>query len=534
MQALRNRIAARTAVVGIVGQGYVGLPLSLVFHEARFRVLGFDIDPAKVAALSRGESFIQHIGSERVTAAVASERYSATADFDRLRECDAICICVPTPLGAHREPDNSFIHATAREIARRLRRGQLVVLESTTYPGTTEEEVLPILEKSGLECPGDFLLAFSPEREDPGRKDFSTRTTPKLVGGVNPPSTEAAAALYGACVERVVAVSHARVAESAKLLENIFRSVNIALVNELKMILDRMGIDVWEVIRAAATKPFGFMPFYPGPGLGGHCIPLDPFYLSWKAAEHGEWARFIELAGEINSRMPRYVIEKLTIALNRERKSIQGSKVLVLGLAYKANVDDDRESFLRDPGAAEGGWSTGRLLRSAVSGDAQDPQARSRPPLRAVRRRHLLEIRRAGRFHGPRLLQGRRPVPGDETGGGHPEPGGAALPARRRSAHRQGLTARTAPTSRSRPTASAILRASGIRVTPFSSSIRTASPAARTPKAIGFTIGESRATTNRGSGRPGAASCGSTLCAIASARSTSSRSPSMTSTGCLW
>jgi UDP-N-acetyl-D-glucosamine dehydrogenase len=344
MQAWRDLIGTRGARAGVIGQGYVGLPLALVFHEAGFRVLGFDIDPVKVAALARGESFIEHIGSERVAAAVASGRYAATTDFDQLKACDAIFICVPTPLGAHREPDNSYIHATARAIAKRLRHGQLVVLESTTYPGTTEREVLPILEESGLRCPEDFLLAFSPEREDPGRKDFSTRTIAKLVGGVNSASTEVAAALYAACLDRIVPVSHARVAESAKLLENIFRSVNIALVNELKMILDRMGIDVWEVIRAAATKPFGFMPFYPGPGLGGHCIPLDPFYLSWKAAEHGEWARFIELAGEINSRMPRYVVDKVAFALNGDRKALKGSKVLVLGLAYKANVDDDRES----------------------------------------------------------------------------------------------------------------------------------------------------------------------------------------------
>src|SRR5438105_4647766 len=344
MEAWQDRIAARTAVVGVIGQGYVGLPLALVFGEAGFQVLGFDIDPAKVAALSRGESFIQHIGSDRIRAAVEGGKYAATTDFDRLKECDAIFICVPTPLGSHREPDNSYIHDTARAISRRLRRGQLVVLESTTYPGTTEGEVLPILEESGLKCPADFLLAFSPEREDPGRKDFSTRTIPKLVGGVNAPSTEVASSLYRACLERVIPVSHARVAESAKLLENIFRSVNIALVNELKMILDRMGIDVWEVIRAAATKPFGFMPSYPGPGLGGHCIPLDPFYLSWKAAEHGEWARFIELAGEINSRMPRYVVERVAGALNQDGKALKGSRVLVLGLAYKANIDDDRES----------------------------------------------------------------------------------------------------------------------------------------------------------------------------------------------
>ncbi len=251
---------------------------------------------------------------------------------------------MPTPLGPHREPDNSYIHRTAEEIARRLRPGQLVILESTTYPGTTDGEVLPILKKSGLRCPEDFLLAFSPEREDPGRKDFTTRSIPKVVGGVNAASTEAAVALYTAGLDQVVAVSSSRVAESSKLLENIFRSVNIALVNELKVILDKMGIDVWEVIAAASTKPFGYMPFYPGPGLGGHCIPLDPFYLSWKAAEHGEWARFIELAGEINTRMPRYVVDKVMHALNEDGKALKGSRVLVLGLAYKANVDDDRES----------------------------------------------------------------------------------------------------------------------------------------------------------------------------------------------
>ena len=344
MTVLGSRIASRSAVVGVVGQGYVGLPLALVFAEAGFRVLGFDVDAAKVSALSRGESYIKHIGPERVRDAVASARYIATSDFDRLAECDAILICVPTPLGAHREPDNSFIHETARAIAPRLRPGQIVVLESTTYPGTTEGEVLPILLKSGLKCPDDFLLAFSPEREDPGRKNFTTTTTPKLVGGVNDASTRTAAALYRSCLVQVVEVSHARVAESAKLLENIFRSVNIALVNELKVIFERMGIDVWEVIRAAETKPFGFMAFYPGPGLGGHCIPLDPFYLSWKAAESGEWARFIELAGEINSRMPRYVIERVVHALNQDAKAVKGSRVLVLGLAYKANVDDDRES----------------------------------------------------------------------------------------------------------------------------------------------------------------------------------------------
>jgi len=353
-----DRVAQKTACVGVIGQGYVGLPLALVFQEAGYRVTGFDVDPMKVAAITRGESFIKHIGPARVAKAVQSGRYSATTDFDRLSECDAIVICVPTPLGKHREPDNSFIHATAREIAVRLRRGQLVVLESTTYPGTTDEEVRPILESGGLRCPQDFLLAFSPEREDPGNERFSTRSIPKVVGGVNEPSTKVAAALYASALEHVVPVSSSRVAESCKLLENVFRSVNIALVNELKTIFDRMNIDVWEVIEAAKTKPFGFMPFYPGPGLGGHCIPLDPFFLSWKAAEHGSWARFIELAGEINTRMPQYVVHKAMLALNDQGKALKGSRICVLGLAYKANIDDDRESpsyeiieLLRETGA---------------------------------------------------------------------------------------------------------------------------------------------------------------------------------------
>ncbi len=328
----------------MIGQGYVGLPLALVFNEAGFPVIGFDTDEGKVQALNRAESFIKHIGPERLAAAAASGRYEATTRFDRLAECDAILICVPTPLGQHREPDNSYIHQTAREIAKRLRRGQLIVLESTTYPGTTDEEVQEIISKSGLRTPEDYFLAFSPEREDPGRQSFSTKSIPKVVGGVNPASTEVAVTLYAAALDQVVPVSSSRVAESAKLLENVFRSVNIALVNELKVIFDRMGIDIWEVIEAARTKPFGFMPFYPGPGLGGHCIPLDPFYLSWKAAEHGEWARFIELAGEINTRMPSYVVSRLMGALNEDGKSLKGSRVLVLGLSYKANIDDDRES----------------------------------------------------------------------------------------------------------------------------------------------------------------------------------------------
>ena len=344
MSSFIDRVRERSAVIGVIGQGYVGLPLALVFNESGFQVVGFDVDGAKIETLNQGRSYIRHVGSTRVAAAVKGGRFAATDDFDRLRECDAILICVPTPLGKHREPDNSYIHATTREIAKRLRPGQLVVLESTTYSRTTEEEVLPILEGSGFLSPRDFLLAFSPEREDPGNARFSTRTIPKVVGGINAESTEAAVALYEAGLDSVVPVSHARVAESCKLLENIFRSVNIALVNELKMTFSRMGIDVWEVIAAASTKPFGYMPFFPGPGLGGHCIPLDPFYLSWKASEYGMWTRFIELAGEINTQMPRYVVSRLVEALNEDSKSLKGARVLVLGLAYKANIDDTRES----------------------------------------------------------------------------------------------------------------------------------------------------------------------------------------------
>ena len=343
-QSLIARINARTATVGIIGQGYVGLPLGLVFAEAGFPVIGLDLDPKKVDALMRGESYIKHIGSDRVKSAVASGRFSATTDFDRLKECDAVLICVPTPLGRHREPDLSYVHNSARETAKRLRAGQLIVLESTTYPGTTDEEVLPILTETGLKCPEDFLLAFSPEREDPGNAKFNTKSIPKVTGGVNQDSTDASVALYAAAVDKVVPVSSARVAESCKLLENVFRSINIALVNELKVTFDRMGIDVWEVIEAAKTKPFGFTAFYPGPGLGGHCIPLDPFYLSWKAAEYGVWTRFIELAGEVNTSMPHYVVSKVGVALNEEAKSVRGAKILVLGLSYKENIDDDRES----------------------------------------------------------------------------------------------------------------------------------------------------------------------------------------------
>ena len=344
MNSLLSKISDRSAQIGIIGQGYVGLPLGLVFCDAGFRVVGLDIDETKVEKLNKGESYIKHIGGDWVAKSVASDRFVASSDFDRLKDCDAIFICVPTPLGQHREPDNSYIHKTGAQIAKRLRPGQLVVLESTTYPGTTDEELLPILEESGLRCPKDFLLAFSPEREDPGNPDFSTKSIPKVVGGVNAESTEAATALYACALDTVVPVASSRVAESGKLLENIFRSVNIALVNELKVTFDQMGINIWEVIEAAKSKPFGFTPFYPGPGLGGHCIPLDPFYLSWKAAEFGSWTRFIELAGEINTSMPHYVVDKVASALNDDSKAVKGSSVLVLGLSYKANIDDDRES----------------------------------------------------------------------------------------------------------------------------------------------------------------------------------------------
>jgi UDP-N-acetyl-D-glucosamine dehydrogenase len=341
---LLEKISSRTATVGVIGLGYVGLPLALVFEEAGFPVLGFEVDAAKPEALRRGESYIKHIGPERVAAAFARGRISATTDFSRLAECDAILICVPTPLGRHREPDISYIQKTADSIAAVARPGQLVVLESTTYPGTTREEIVPRLEEKGL-LPGvTAFVAFSPEREDPGNPKYHTKNIPKVVGGFDPASQEVACALYGAAVDHVVPVGSLEVAESAKLLENIFRSVNIALVNELKVVFDRMGINVWEVIEAAKTKPFGFMPFYPGPGLGGHCIPLDPFYLAWKAAEHGVWARFIELAGEVNTSMPHYVVDKTVRALNDHGKSVKGAKVLVLGLSYKADIDDDRES----------------------------------------------------------------------------------------------------------------------------------------------------------------------------------------------
>ncbi len=344
-----------TLKVAIMGCGYVGLPLALRFAEAGHKVVGFDTDPEKVRLLNAGKSYIEHIQQTKIQQYVNSRHFHATTDFSKLKEADAIIICVPTPLNEYREPDLSYVESTAKAIQPHLQTGQLVVLESTTYPGTTEELLLPILEKSGLRCPiaagpesenvpGDFFLAFSPEREDPGNKQFGLAQIPKVVGGVNPPSGRAAQALYAQVVARVIPVSSTRAAEMTKLLENIFRCVNIALVNELKMLCLRMGVDVWEVIDAASSKPFGFMPFYPGPGLGGHCIPVDPFYLSWKAREYDFSTRFIELAGEVNTAMPYHVVDSVVAALSEHHKSLKGAKLLILGVAYKKDVDDLRES----------------------------------------------------------------------------------------------------------------------------------------------------------------------------------------------
>ena len=357
-QELLGRIRDRNARVAIVGLGYVGLPLGLTFCEKGFDVLGFDVDRAKVDVLEAGGTYIVHLGAERVKRALETKRFHATTDFERLAECDAILIAVPTPLTAQREPDMRFVIATAEAVRNRLRPGQLIVLESTTYPGTTDELVRSTLEETGLVAGKDFFLAFSPEREDPGNPHFDTKTIPKIVGGIDAESTALSVALYELAIDRVIAVSSARAAEATKLTENIFRAVNIALVNELKVIYDRMGIDIWEVLDAAETKPFGFMRFNPGPGLGGHCIPLDPFYLTWKAREYGVATRFIELAGEVNVSMPRYVVDKLARALNAQKKPVNGSRVLLLGLAYKKNVDDTREApsfelmhLLREDGA---------------------------------------------------------------------------------------------------------------------------------------------------------------------------------------
>ncbi len=341
---LLKAISTKTAKIGIIGLGYVGLPLVIRFCEEQFKVLGFDIDNKKVERLNRGESYIRHIPSYAIKNLLTKKLFEATSDYSRLKEMDCIIICVPTPLKKNKEPDLSYVENTSDEVAKYLRKGQLVSLESTTYPGTTREILLPRFRNKGLKVGRDFFLVFSPEREDPGNPKFNTKNIPKVVGGITTSCKRLGEALYSKIVDKVVLVSSTEVAEFTKLLENIFRSVNIALVNELKILADKMGIDIWEVIEASSTKPFGFMPFYPGPGLGGHCIPIDPFYLSWKAKEYDFNTRFIELAGEVNTSMPDYVVSKIIDGLNKKGKCLKNSKILILGVAYKKDTDDIRES----------------------------------------------------------------------------------------------------------------------------------------------------------------------------------------------
>ena len=342
-ESLIEKLQNKSAVIGIVGLGYVGLPLMLSYSEAGYKVMGYDIDNGKINKLNQGQSYIEHLPSSRLSLAL-DRGFEATADFSRVPEVDALILCVPTPLSKYREPDLSFVIGTVNTILPHLRKGQALSLESTTYPGTTEEEFLPRLESVGFKVGTDIFLIYSPEREDPGNPTFETRNIPKIVGGHTSVCSEVGKALYESAIEQVVPVSSTKSAEMTKLLENIHRAVNIGLVNEMKIVADRMGIDIYEVIRAASTKPFGFTPYYPGPGLGGHCIPIDPFYLTWKAREYGINTRFIELAGEVNVNMPRWVITKTMDALNERSKAIRGAKVLVLGVAYKKNVDDMRES----------------------------------------------------------------------------------------------------------------------------------------------------------------------------------------------
>jgi UDP-N-acetyl-D-glucosamine dehydrogenase len=371
---LSDKIKDNSAVVGIIGLGYVGLPLARAFWSAGMKVMGFDVDPEKVELLNAGKNYLKHFGEDFVSTMSVTDRFNATADMGRLGEADIIIVCVPTPLGKHLEPDLSFIEITTDSIAKTLRKGQLVVLESTTYPRTTREIMLPRLEAKGLKCGTDFYLAFSPEREDPGRKDHNTQSIPKLVGGIDKISGELAVAVYRKAIKSVIPVSSAEVAEAAKILENVYRAVNIALVNEMKMVLDKMDIDVWEVIDAAATKPFGFQAFYPGPGLGGHCIPIDPYYLTWKAREVGMPTRFIELAGEVNHLMPEYVVNKVSLALNDAGKSVKNSRILVLGLAYKPDVDDVRESPSFE--------LMTQLAELGAKLDYNDPHVPTTPPMR--------------------------------------------------------------------------------------------------------------------------------------------------------
>jgi UDP-N-acetyl-D-glucosamine dehydrogenase len=341
---LGERIVNKTAIIGVIGLGYVGLPLIRTFAEAGYNTMGFDVDPKKVESLEAGESYIEHIPSEWISQLVNSGKFVPTIDMSRMVEADTLLVCVPTPLSETRDPDLTYIESTTEMIAKYLRPGQLVVLESTTYPGTTREVMLPILEGSGLKAGVDFFVAYSPEREDPGNPDFTASTIPKVVGGLDPLSLDLGTKLYGAGMTKVVPVSSCEVAEACKIVENTYRAVNIAMVNELKILFSEMDIDVWEVIEAAKTKPFGFQAFYPGPGLGGHCIPIDPFYLSWLARRAGLTTRFIELAGEINTSMPQYVINRVMEELNEVEKPLKGSKVCVLGVAYKKDVDDQRES----------------------------------------------------------------------------------------------------------------------------------------------------------------------------------------------
>lgn len=342
-ETLLKKIKNREAIVGIVGMGYVGLPLMLRFIEENIKVVGFDIDQEKISKLNDGQSYIEHIAADAIAKAV-SQGFRATADFSEAGKVDALILCVPTPLNKYREPDLSYVINTVDSLIPHIRAGQIMSLESTTYPGTSDEELMPRIEKRGFKIGTDYFLVYSPEREDPGNKNFNTRSIPKVCGGTTPACQEIGVALYSGVIDKVVPVSSTRTAEMTKLLENIHRAVNIGLANEMKVVADRMGIDIHEVIRAAATKPFGFVPYYPGPGLGGHCIPIDPFYLTWKAREFGLHTRFIELAGEINNSMPHYVVDKVADALNGKNKSLKDSKILVLGIAYKKNVDDMRES----------------------------------------------------------------------------------------------------------------------------------------------------------------------------------------------
>lgn len=382
LQSPAKRIASRSATVGIIGLGYVGLPLARAFAGAGVRVIGFDVDTAKVKRLNAGESYIQQIPHAAV-AQMREQRFEATDRFERLSEPDAILICVPTPLTESREPDLTYVVKSTEAIAARLRPGQLIVLESTTYPTTTRSVVLPILERSGLVAGKDFFVAFSPEREDPGNQTHALNTIPKVVGGLDEESAELACALYGTIVPKVVRVSNPEVAEACKILENTYRAINIALVNELKLLYDKMGIDVWEVIDAAKTKPFGFQAFYPGPGLGGHCIPIDPFYLTWVARQYGFTTRFIELAGEVNTSMPAFVVGKIADALNERAKPVKGSRIAILGMAYKKDVDDSRES----PGLE----LMDLLMKKGAEVSYNDPHIRTLPSTR-----HYPHLRMAG------------------------------------------------------------------------------------------------------------------------------------------